>query len=124
MEKVLLAKLIQAEQAISEITYKQLPLDYAEALLKFIEDAAEHVNQFAEINNKMIAEKYGEQKDGVWQIIQEKIEEYQSEIKPLLEKELDLEVPNMKLSVIKDANPKFTISTFALSHLKNFILYE
>ena len=124
MEKVLLAKLIQAEQAISEITQKELPIDYAEQLMNFKVSAAPFVNEFVNENNKIIKEKYATEKDGKWEFIPELKEEYETVTKSQLEKQIDLELPHLSMSVIKSVNPNFTISAFTLSHLKNFILYE
>ena len=124
MEKILLAKLIHAEQAISEITYKELPLDYAEALMKFRTDAAPFVNAFVDENNKIIKEKYAVEKEGQWEFIPELKKEYEDITKTMLEKEVELEIPHFSMAVLKEFNPRFTISAFTLSHLKNFLLYE
>jgi ribosome maturation protein Sdo1 len=124
MEKVLLAKIIQSEQAISEISGKELPLEYAEALLKFRQDASPFVNEFVDENNKIIKEKYAVEKDGQWEFIPELKDEYKSATTKMLEKEVELELPHFSMAVIKNSNPNFTISAVTLSHLKNFLLYE
>ena len=124
MEKVLLAKLIQSEQSTVELMNKELPVDYAEALLKFITDAAPFINSFVDENNKLIKEKYAAEKEGQWEFIPELKEEYQSVTKTMLGKEIDLELPHLSITVIKNYDERFTIKASTLSHLKNFLLYE
>jgi hypothetical protein len=80
------------------------------------------VNEFKDFNEKIIKEKYGVEKDGMWTIKEDMIGEFNETIRPLLEKDLVVDVP--QLSFEKLANMGCTISANDLVRLENFLIYS
>lgn len=124
MEKLKIAKLLNSEQAIKELTLQPLPIDYTKELLDFIKAVSSAVNEFKNTNNQMVIDKYGVNTDGKWEIDPEKFDEYKGEVIPMLEKEIECEVPKLSIAKIKECNERFCLSTVALTNLENFLIYE
>jgi len=88
----------------------------------FLQDVMPQVNEFKDVNEKIIKEKYGVEKDGMWTIKEDMIGEFNETIRPLLEKDLVVDVP--QLSFEKLANMGCTISANDLVRLENFLIYS
>lgn len=123
-EKFKFARLIYCESAIEKLRFAELPVDYAQALNKFLKEVNPQYKKFQETNNKLVTEKYGVEKDGVWDIPKENLTEFQKEIHPTLEEDIECEVPKFSLSRIMEFNPHFCISQDTLNKLENFLIIE
>lgn len=106
-----LKQIIESEKAISELLQQKLPFNTAFDLKMFVLDVDKEVKTFYELRDNRIKE-YGEDAGGgQYQIKdEEKIKELTLELEEVLDKDIDVKIPDIK----REQLTKAEISTIDL----------
>ena len=122
MENFKLAKFIHSESAFYALCREKLPIEYAKQLNDFLAGIFPQINEFKEINNKLVMEKYGVLENNRWNIPPENVEAFEQEINPYLEKELIMQPPQLLMPKLSDMG--FNISADNFAKLENFLIFS
>ena len=103
-----LATIINSEEAISNLIKEKIPTGKMFELLLFIENIKGEILAYNKIRNEKIRE-YGEEKDkDQWQLKDENTDKFIEEMTPVLEKEIDVKVPEMSFSDLENIKAENT----------------
>lgn len=108
-----LSTLVNSKDALTSLTKQNLPIEIAWKLKKFIAKANEQIVAYESLRNEKII-GYGEEvmdgdkKTGNMRVKDENIEVFLKEMQVVLEKEIEIEIPEIKMDEILEYNKRLS----------------
>ena len=102
--KIKFDKIIASREALVKFLDEngKMPAEKAFKIAKALKLINNEIEAFDKVRNAKIKE-YGEEKEkGNFQVKNENIEKFQDELKPILEKEIDLDIEKIEIKDLKD----------------------
>jgi len=96
--KILLSKLLLSKAPLERLVLEKLPARTSYIIMKNVELANKEFSSYEEIKNKLIIEKYGEEKGtGEWRVPPERMKDFIKEMEDFVSLEIDINITPISL---------------------------